>query len=192
MSLKKHAERELKLAGFFDKDSDYGGELGKAVMELINVFSKQGHSGFSASSVIRLFSKVANYKPLIELTGKDDEWGDNLSPDSESKQNNRLGSVFKDDDGKAYYLDAIVWQGQESFDTFTGTVNGISSRQYIKSFPFYPKTFYIDVVREKFDSAKHDEKEYEIVECGPGKMAYKIKDTKQLDEVFEYYNKYNK
>ena len=39
MSLIKHAERELRLAGFFDKDSDYEGALGKAVMELIEVFS---------------------------------------------------------------------------------------------------------------------------------------------------------
>ena len=48
MNLIQHAQLELKLAGLFNKDSDYGGEIGKAVLELVNVFEKQGHSGFSA------------------------------------------------------------------------------------------------------------------------------------------------
>lgn len=31
MSLMKHTQRELKLAGLLDKDSDYNGEIGKPV-----------------------------------------------------------------------------------------------------------------------------------------------------------------
>ena len=73
-NLIKHAKVELKLAGMFDSDSDYDGELGKAVLELVEVFAKQGHSGFSAISVVNLFNQVARYQPLLPLTGKDDEW----------------------------------------------------------------------------------------------------------------------
>ena len=40
--LTDHARNELKLAGLFDKDSDYDGMLGDSVMELVKVFSKQG------------------------------------------------------------------------------------------------------------------------------------------------------
>ena len=50
-----HAERELKLAGIHEKDADYGGALYNAVMELVRVFSNQGHSGGSAGRVISLF-----------------------------------------------------------------------------------------------------------------------------------------
>ena len=96
MSLIKYAERELRLAGFFDKDSDYEGTLGKAVMELIEVFSKQGHSGFSANRVVSLFEKVARYENLLPLTGEDSEWNDISDLDGGTLQNNRVSSVFKE------------------------------------------------------------------------------------------------
>ena len=54
MSLKEHAKYELEKAGLFDKDSDYNGMIGNAVMELIEKFSEQGHSGFFALIVIEL------------------------------------------------------------------------------------------------------------------------------------------
>lgn len=64
MSLTQHAELELKLSGLFSEEGDfYGGSTGKAVMELIEVFSKQGHSGMSAPIVADLFKKLANYEP---------------------------------------------------------------------------------------------------------------------------------
>jgi hypothetical protein len=67
MSLIEHAKMELQIAGAFDKDSDYQGAIGEAVMELIEVFSKQGHSGMSASYVAGLFHKLAKYEPLGTL-----------------------------------------------------------------------------------------------------------------------------
>ena len=64
-NLFEHAKRELQSAGLFDKSGDfYEGLTGKAVMELIEVFEKQGHSGMSAPRVIKIFSIVANMKPL--------------------------------------------------------------------------------------------------------------------------------
>jgi hypothetical protein len=172
-SLIEHAKKELQLAGLFDKDSDYDGALGHAVMELIEVFSKQGHSGFSASRVISLFKKVANYECLMPLTGNDDEWNDiSGTGNNPILQNNRVSSVFKNKDGKAYYLNGIVWVNQKG-QTFTGTVDGISSSQYIKEFPFTPKTFYVDVIDTEI--AKDDWESH-------------IKDEEQLKPVKEYYD----
>ena len=172
MSLIKYAERELRLAGFFDKDSDYEGALGKAVMELIEVFSKQGHSGFSANRVVSLFEKVARYKNLLPLTGEDSEWNDISDLDGGTLQNNRVSSVFKEKEtGRAYYIDAIVWRTQNG-GYFTGSADDVSSRQYIKSFPFTPKTFYVDVIEEEVK--KND-------------WVFHIKDNEQLMPVFEYY-----
>jgi len=106
MSLVKHAKMELKIAGLFDKDSDYNGMLGKAVLELVEVFSRQGHSGSSASMVSNLFDKLSRYKPLCPLTFKDEEW---VEVGEGKFQNKRNCSVFKDGkDGKPYFIDAFV------------------------------------------------------------------------------------
>ena len=69
--LLNHSFNELKTVGLFDEDSDYGGLIGKSVYELMKVFSKQGHSGFSAQWVRELFNKLANYETLSPLTEND-------------------------------------------------------------------------------------------------------------------------
>ena len=135
-NLVKHAERELKLAGLFDKDSDYDGELGNAVLELVKAFAAQGHSGFSAAQTIKIFQKVASYDCLTPITGADDEWND-VSEDT--LQNNRLSSVFKDKKtGRAYFIEAITWKTQNG-STWNGSADGITSKQNIKSFPLYQR-----------------------------------------------------
>lgn len=176
MTLINHAKRELEIAGLFGKNSDYEGMLGEAVMELVEVFSNQGHSGFSASRVISLFKKVAAYECLAPLTGEDGEWNDvsvAMGIDG-TLQNNRVSSVFKDKEtGEATYSNAIVWRTQTG-STWRGKADGISSSQKIKSFPFTPKTFFVDVIEEEI--AKDD-------------FVFRIKDQEQLKPVFEYYER---
>lgn len=75
-SLVDHAKKELEKASLFDKDSDYDGMIGKAVLELLEVFSKQGHSGMSAAMVRDLFNKLSDFKTLTPITSKTDEWHD--------------------------------------------------------------------------------------------------------------------
>lgn len=62
--LLKHANKELKKAGLFDKDSDYDGMLGESVSELISTFAEQGHSGYSAMMTRELFHKLSNFEEL--------------------------------------------------------------------------------------------------------------------------------
>jgi len=117
----------------------------------------------SAGIVVSLFEKLANFKPIGPITGSAEEWGDN-SFDGETFQNLRLSSLFKKGlYGKAYYLDAIVWQ-EPNGCCFTGNVDGITSRQYVK-FPFTPKTFYIKIDENR-----------------------KIIDLETLEKAFEYYD----
>lgn len=66
--------KELELAGYFDKDSLYGGMVGDAVMELFETFLNQEHSEYSASITIALFDRLVVHLPLTELTGEDWEW----------------------------------------------------------------------------------------------------------------------
>lgn len=51
-----------------DKDSDYEGVLGEAIMELVRSFSRQGHSGMSAAMTSEIFNRLAGWKPLSPLT----------------------------------------------------------------------------------------------------------------------------
>lgn len=52
------AEKNLQYAGLFDKDSDYEGAIGHAVMDLLRKFHEQRHSGGSAMLTTELFSRL--------------------------------------------------------------------------------------------------------------------------------------
>ena len=106
MSLLDYARRELKFAGLFEKDSDYGGALGKDVLKLVKVFAQQGHSGMSASMVLAAFCKVASYLPLAPLTGEDSEWNE---VSRGIFQNRRCSRVFKEN-GEAYDIEGRVFR----------------------------------------------------------------------------------
>ena len=104
MSLVAHAKRELDLEGLFDRDADYGGMVGKAVLELVETFAKQGHSGFSAGMVLELFNKVASFKPLSKLSSDPEEWEDRSEiSNAPMWQNMRDPRVFSKDGGETWY-----------------------------------------------------------------------------------------
>ena len=135
-NLVSHAETELNAAGLFDKDSDYEGMIGKAVMDLMKVFSDQGHSGFSAGLVRHVFDKVAGYQPLCPLTGEDSEWTELDYGDHMVGQNKRCSHVFKRSDGTAYDIDGLIMQDWGG-NTYTGTGSSVDVK-----FPYTPKRKY--------------------------------------------------
>ena len=145
-SLYKHALMELKFAGYFDPEegeeamSGMNKMMADNVLELIEVFAKQGHSGFSASFCVGLFETLAKYKPLIPLTGRDDEWTDVAEMSGGPLwQNKRCSHVFKQGDGQAYDLDGKVFR-----EPHGACYTSSESRVYI-TFPYTPKTEYVDV-----------------------------------------------
>lgn len=162
------------------------------ILALIRKFNESGQSGGSAPYTASVLSEAVKHlclqEPLGGLTGEDWEWNDvsEMMGGHPTFQNNRLSSVFKDGlESIPYYLEAIIWQGPEEYDTFTGTVEGVQSSAYIKSFPFYPKRFYVDCVKsaptkEEFDARWDYANEDAYVYC--------IKDPKQLEKVKEYYD----
>jgi len=192
MSYKAHAEREFKAMGYDPIDECEDGPnkwMQEGTMELLEVFSKQGHSGSSAPHAIALFKKLAAFEPLCPVQGTDDEWND-VSSFGGGKihyQNNRCSALFKEADGTCHYNDGIVFKGEDDYDTFIGSVEDIKSSQEVK-FPFTPKTFYINVRREKYDIKKHFNDE-QVVSCGTGDYVYFIKDRSELDAVWDYYVK---
>lgn len=134
MSLTEFAKDELTRAGLFDKDSDYGGMLGDAVMKMIEQFADEGHTGFSATLAVQAFSKLASYQPLTPLTGEDDEWtevGDGVF------QNRRSPRVFKEG-GQAYDIDGRVFRDPD------GSCWTSRESRVAVTFPYTPRTEYVD------------------------------------------------
>ena len=144
---KSHAEREFALLKQTDEIDLW---MQANVLELIKVFGSQGHSGFSAPYCIDLFSRLARFEVLSPLTGEDNEWTDTSMygcPET-SWQNNRCSAVFKNDKGECYYIDGKVFR-EPNGSCYT---NGDSIVPV--TFPFTPKTEYIDVPETKEASMK--------------------------------------
>lgn len=100
-----HARSELKRAGLFDSDSDYDGRLGVAVMELVHVFARQRHSGYSAGAVLSLFNTVGKQEALSSLTNDPKEWIDQSAVSGYPIwQNNRDSRAMSEDGGRTYWL----------------------------------------------------------------------------------------
>lgn len=99
-NLVTYARAELQRAGLFDPDSDYGGMLGQAVLDIVEKFAEAGHSGTSAAITISILEKLLRYEPLTALTYEPDEWnevGDGMW------QNRRKSDVFSKDGGATWY-----------------------------------------------------------------------------------------
>lgn len=106
-NLEKHAEEEMRRAGLYDADADYGGMIPEAVMKMIRAHSSEGHSGGSHGMTMAIFNRVVNFKPLTPLTDDPNEWtqvSPDMSPPGETVwQSRRSSSCFSNDGGKTYY-----------------------------------------------------------------------------------------
>ena len=107
-NLEKHAEREMRLAGLYDKDADYGGMIPKNVIEVVTAFAAAGHSGESAAQTLSILERVLRFKTLTPITKDPVEWmevGEDQShtPGKTLWQNRRDCSNFSNDGGKTYY-----------------------------------------------------------------------------------------
>lgn len=132
--------------------------------------------------------KLFLFDPISPIMGIDEEWGDvrNIGDGKPWYQNKRCSALFKDGkDGKPYYIDAIIkkdqkgncwsgfaWLNEEDYRSGDRD-KMIGKKGYVKSFPFLPKTFYIDV--KDVEVAKDDWESFVI-------------DPSQLDAVWDYYD----
>lgn len=130
------AEDELRRAGWFDEDNDYGGALGPAVLKLLKIHAKEGHSGYSSLLVADLFHHLVGFKPLTPLTGDDDEWvevGREIGCGEPIYQNKRCPTVFKYPDGRCLDIDAVHFL---DINGITYTNSKDSAREI--TFPYLP------------------------------------------------------
>ena len=123
-----HAYHELVMLERACKDEDglkMQKEVTRDVLELLDVFSKQGHSGFSASYVMGLFKRLVDHKPLSPLTGNDDEWSVDLDTDDKTQQNLRCPSLFRQnhDNSTAHFVDDVIFSDNGGVTWFTSSMD---------------------------------------------------------------------
>lgn len=106
-----HARHEMEFLGLFDEDSDYGGMIAKTVMELMELFASQGHSGYSAGLVASLWYTLAQWKTLYPITNEPSEWNEvtdamytkeQIANGDRIWQSKRSPSIFSKDGGKTW------------------------------------------------------------------------------------------
>jgi hypothetical protein len=90
--LKEYAEKEMSIA--WPESDETQDMIKKDILEVIDVFSNQGHSGMSGAYTLNCLDRLLRLKPLTPLTGADDEWGKPYGFD-ETQQNKRCSSVFR-------------------------------------------------------------------------------------------------
>lgn len=190
-----HAETELKILKTKVPDAIIA-PFSEEIIALYNKFMESGQSGgsapYTAQAISQAVKSLLMNETISPLTGEDWEWQD-VSEHNDGKtlfQNMRDSRVFKYEDGRCFYIDAIVWDGDIG-GRFTGWINTplgeVSSNQQIKSFPFTPKTFYVPVK----DYRWKDKKETELDPDGDW-WTHRITEkglVKLTNEVWEYYKK---
>lgn len=192
-----HAKRELEILAKTSPDAliiPFTNEI----LALCEAFGKSGQSGgsapYTASAISEAIKKLMMFETITPLTGENEEWvnTDTNNGNGPIFQNKRDSRVFKDGkEGKPYFIDAVVFDGNISQKfTTNGLVlpnnDKIGSTQYIKKFPFVPKTFYIEILEQRWK-----DEEGAIPDINGEWWTYSIKDTEQLKEVFEYYEKFH-
>ncbi len=117
----------------------YGDLIPKAVIELMEVFAEQGHSGGSAPICISIFTQLAKFEPLGPLTGEDSEWTEVADG---VFQNKRCSHVFRQPDrfnGQAYDIEGKVFR-EPSGSCYTSGDSMVPI-----TFPYTPTREYVDV-----------------------------------------------
>jgi len=123
------AKSELDCIGMTDDDlsgEDINFCMRDHILRMVEEFSKEGHSGYSASYALGILKKLLAFEPLTPLTGEDSEWIDvtEESGGNVMYQNKRLSSVFKDNNS-AWDIDGKVF-----WEWYTDEESGEKSKIY--------------------------------------------------------------
>lgn len=132
MNLLEYAKTELNAAWPDITDGTQQAVI-KDVLDLVEVFSAQGHSGASAPYVLNLFNRLARWLPVKAITGDDSEWGEPYGEEN-TQQNLRYCAVFRKnfDNSTAVNIEGRVFIDKDGYH-YTCR----DSRVPIE-FPYYP------------------------------------------------------
>ena len=154
-SILNHALMEFRAAGWTNDDGKFNDGMQEAVcnhvMDLLKVFTDEGHSGTSAPYTVNLFKQLAMFEPIVPLTGEDWEW---TEVSDGVFQNKRCSHVFKQADrfnGQAYDIDGIVfydWYADEETGEKYKSHYTCSDSFVPVTFPYTPKKEYQERIKQ--------------------------------------------
>lgn len=114
------AKKELELVG--GKEDEMQKRINADILAVLETFSNQEHSNFSAQYVIRTITRLMDWKPITPLTGEDDEWCEPYdSKVNTTQQNKRCSSVFRKDydNSTAYHIEGKIFSDDGGQTWFT-------------------------------------------------------------------------
>ena len=148
MSLVEFAKQELDLIGMIENSPE---EMNRCmrddILDIVQKFADQGHSGFSASYALSVLKKLLAYEPLSPLTGEESEWNDTSAYTDGSRilfQNKRCSHVFKEvnaETGTEYVYDS---RGKVFVEPNGSAYTSAQSRTPV-TFPYTPTVVYVNV-----------------------------------------------
>ena len=148
----KHAEREyaiLEKINLTTKANPIILEFKDEIIALCDKFGKSGQSGgsrpYATYMIARCVEQLLERLPITPIFDDDQYWEER---EDGIQQNNRCSCLFKNAEGKAFYIDAIKFRDPDGkcYSNASAFISGveIKSSQFIKGFPFIPMTFIID------------------------------------------------
>lgn len=138
-NLLDHAKTELARLRTSTEPDEMQDAMDAHILKMVEVFSEEGHSGFSASYATKILEKLLRFEPITPLQGTDDEWNEVRDG---TWQNNRCSHVFKRADGTAYDIQGKVFVESDGC-AFTSGDSFVDI-----TFPYVPKTEYVKVEAE--------------------------------------------
>lgn len=135
-NLLRHAKREWEIA-FPDQD-EMQSDIGQDILDMVSLFSIQGHSGFSANYARQYVDKALQYAPFTPLTGNESEWAEPFCNEG-TQQNKRCSHVFRNPDGTCYDIQGKVFRDPDGC-TYTNRESRVPV-----TFPYIPKTEIVEV-----------------------------------------------
>ena len=145
-TLLDHAKRELGILGMTEDSLEASNvAMRKHILHMVNEFSKERHSNFSAHYAVKCLQRLLEFEPLTPLTGEDSEWY-HVTSEKENNveipvyQNIRCSRVFKQAnrfEGQAYDV-----EGRKFVDSNGHIWLTVDSIIPI-TFPYTPSTEYV-------------------------------------------------
>ena len=151
MSMVEFAENELNLllnTCTDDEAKNMQKVINKDILDIIKLFSEQGHSGFSAHYSMNILKRLMDYKPLSAITDDESEWTKLDYDEDLAYQCKRCPSLFKDKNGRVYNVEGRVFSDDNGHTWYT---NG-NSRIYVElpyTVPDKPEYVVIDNMQQR-------------------------------------------
>ena len=155
------------------------------IKKLVEAFSLRDY-GVDAPDALRAITltieRLCNHQPISPVIGRAEEWeevttlfGRQGTSLPRIWQNRRCDRIFKEDGQRAYCTDVVIFRNLHTKELFKSLIGGTSCSWTINRFPFYPRTFVIDVWEKACDPDVY-----------PGGKVLQVEDLNDLKPVHRY------